>query len=113
MTDCQQHEIEAYQALREMEDEERARREVVLSEVRDRVDQTIYGEIERCIEDSDQTHTFAIVDKAAGVELQSDYAFGAYFVDQYQDGGIAGDSFAGTVCIPIGREQYLEFHYET
>lgn len=111
----QQAMIEAYAALGEIEDAECARRESVLSLVKARVDNLTYAAIEQCIADSDEdgrAHSFSIVDQPRGDVRNSDYAFGTYHVDQYENGGISGDNYAGSVCIPIGLGQHLEFHYE-
>ena len=106
---------EAFAARDEMEAEEREKREAVLGAVRARVDVATYAAIEQCIEDSDDegsTRSYAIVDKACGHVVRSDYAFGDYHVHQYENGGLSGDSYAGAVYIAIGSGQYLEFHYE-
>ena len=39
-----------------------------------------------------------------------DYCF-SYYVDQYENGGMEGDSFAGFVYIPLKENRFLKFHY--
>lgn len=106
---------EAYAALDEIEVDERASRDSVLSVVKARVDSKLFAAIERCIEDCDdagRAHSFSIVDQAYGDVQNSDYEFGEYHVHQYQNGGMSGDDFAGAIYVAIGQCQYLEFHYE-
>lgn len=33
------------------------------------------------------------------------------WVDQYEDGGISGDSFAGFIHVKINETEFLKFHY--
>nr|WP_156903361.1 hypothetical protein [Burkholderia sp. M701] len=105
-------EIEALAALDEIDAATRANREEILGLVKIRVSPEVYSGIEECISDSDHTHSFSIVDEPCGTVQSSDYVFGDYHVDQYDNGGISGDNFAGSICIPIGQGQFLQFHYE-
>ena len=105
-------EIEAYAALDEIEAAARANREEILGVVKARVSPDVYSDIEECIEESGHTHSFSIVAASCGAVQSDDYAFGDYYVDQYDNGGISGDDFAGSICIPIGEGQFLLFHYE-
>ena len=66
------------------------------------------------IEECDFTYQFEITKEKPNIKTKQTEDFEylkEVFVDQYCDGGYVGDSFAGWVCIPINKKEYLKFHY--
>lgn len=55
------------------------------------------------------------IDRAFSVDIVSGFSGEwneGHYCDQYENGGISGDSFAGQVWFPITKKRYLTFHYE-
>jgi hypothetical protein len=57
------------------------------------------------MEDSDHTYDFNITHSCGGERQEG------YFVNQTENGGITGDSYAGQIWIPISPKRYLTFQY--
>ncbi|MFK1111000.1 hypothetical protein ACIUXQ_32900 [Pseudomonas aeruginosa] len=85
-----------------------------LREVRRLVRCKTYRDILCYIEDCDRTSDFSIV-SAPGTERdrqdERPYAFKYAYVNQYENGGHTGDSYAGWVHIPLNAGKFLRFHY--
>jgi len=73
------------------------------------------ADIRRCLSEAEAPSSWApleIVDKPTGQSQDEDWgSFKHVFVDQYQDGGMEGDSFAGYIYIPLPDGKYLKAHY--
>lgn len=92
--------------------EENRARESALREVRRLVRPRAYKDILSYIEDSGSTHSFEIVRTPDGdLQEEREYAFRECHIYQYENGGYTGDSYSGSVCIPLNAGKYLKFHY--
>ncbi|MNJ75433.1 hypothetical protein D3C77_725320 [compost metagenome] len=54
---------------------------------------------------------YSIVEQPEGEAQDDGYVLGDVYVEQTVNGGFAGDSYAGTVCMPLGEGKYLKYHY--
>lgn len=95
--------------------EAEARQEAAaMREVRRLVRPKVYRDILRYIEDCDRTTEFSIVTEPGAERDKQDergYAFKVAYVNQYENGGYTGDSYAGWVLIPLNAGKFLKFHY--
>lgn len=106
-----QAEREAFEAWHQYDLEEESNTKAVMSAVRAKVSPVVFAEIEEYIVESDHTHGYSIVTTPVGKPHDDGYSFGDVLIDQTMNGGYTGDSFAGTVCIPLGQGEFLKFHY--
>lgn len=78
---------------------------------------TIVGErklqhIKDYIVECESTFDFEIVDTHGGHRQdETGYAFRYIYLDQYSNGGMSGDDYAGYVWIPLPKGKFLKFHY--
>lgn len=94
--------------------EEHRSREAALREVRRLVRCKTYRDILEYIKECDCTTEFSIVTEPGSEKDKQDergYAFGYAYVNQYENGGYTGDSYAGWVRIPLNAGKFLKFHY--
>lgn len=95
--------------------EAEARQEAAaLREVRRLVRPKVYRDILKYIEDCETTTEFSIVTEPGAEKDKQDespYAFGYAYVNQYENGGYTGDSYAGWISIPLNAGKFLKFHY--
>lgn len=77
----------------------------ILRKVKKLVSARKWNYIGGVIEDSDSTCNFQITFNYGGERMEG------YFVDQTENGGMSGDSYAGTIWIPISKKRYLSFDY--
>lgn len=84
----------------------------VLQQVRALVTEEAFGQIKEALAEAggDQLE---IVDRPVGDAQDESFVLGDVFIDQTTDGGLEGDEFAGTVCMPLGDGTYLKYHYES
>lgn len=85
-----------------------------MREVRRLVRPKVYRDILEYIKDCDRTSEFSIVSEPCDEKDKQDespYAFGYAYVNQYENGGYSGDSYAGWVRIPLNAGKLLKFHY--
>lgn len=104
-------EADFLQAMQQEEDEQKAKDQAVLAQVRASTSPEVFADIEACIAESGYVYDFKLAAKPKGYEQVEDYTFGPYFVDQTMNGGCTGDSFAGTISIPLAEGQWFEFTY--
>ena len=85
--------------------------EIILDDLQKELGEKYIKDIKDCLEDCEVNGKLTIVDNP-GIEPQTDDwgSFDHILVDQYIDGGMDGDDFAGYVYIPIGGK-YLKSHY--
>ena len=66
-----------------------------------------------CIMESEGYGLFEIVNEPKGNHQYEEWGtFDHIYVDQWEDGGITGDSFAGDIYIPLMEGQYLKVKYQ-
>lgn len=64
------------------------------------------------IANCDYTTEFEVVESQEGHRQdEPGTAFRYIYLDQYSNGGMSGDDFAGWVWIPLPKGKYLKFHY--
>lgn len=85
---------------------------MVLQQVRPLVTDEAFAQIEVTLGDAGG-HRLEIVDKPVGEPEDEGFVLGDVFIDQTTEGGMDGDEFAGTVCMPLGDGRYLKYHYES
>ena len=91
----------------EWDQERRAMREVSRL-----VRRRVYRDILEYIEECESTSDFSITTEPYGDRQdEGEYAFECAYVYQYCNGGYTGDSYAGSVCIPLNAGKFLKFHY--
>lgn len=89
-------------------------REAAMRQVRRLVRRKVYRDMLKYIEDCDSTSDFSIVTEPGSEKDKQDergYAFKFAYVNQYENGGYTGDSYAGYVRIPLNAGKFLKFHY--
>jgi len=84
---------------------------VILDQVRSKVSSDVFADIQDCIGTSGYVHDFRIEKTPIGQRQDDGYLFGPYFVNQTCNGGYTGDSFAGTVSIPLSSSEWIQFAY--
>ncbi len=84
----------------------------VLDLVKADVTDNIYEDILQCIEESDHTYDYSIVDEPNGNFQTNEYEFlEGIYVDQTTNGGMTGDEFAGSICVQFKKDHYFKFYY--
>jgi hypothetical protein len=95
-------------------EEEHAKNQAVLDQVRQLVTAPVFEQIKEALYDSDSTstHDYLIADAPLGVPQDEDwYLLGDVFVDQTTNGGMSGDEFAGTMSLPLPDGRFFQFYY--
>ena len=116
MTEEQQRQYdEAMESLIAYDNEQHEKKMKILDQIKESVSKELYDDILHVIEESDQTDRFEITEEAPDKkhyqkETETEELEGIY-VNQYQNGGYEGDSFAGQVWIKFIDNKYLTFHY--
>jgi hypothetical protein len=65
------------------------------------------------IEDSGFTHGFTLVKTPGGQYQNEDFkTIPGIYVDQYRNGGMTGDDFAGYCYVQLKENKFIKFHYE-
>lgn len=65
------------------------------------------------IDDSGFTHDFTIVNKPGGKYQAEEFkTIPGIYVDQYRNGGMTGDDFAGYCYVQLEENKFIKFHYE-
>jgi len=100
-----------YEAMREDDNKEEAKQAKVLKRIKKRVSANWFNSIMDFLEDQDYIHDFSIIEKPVGQRQKEDYRFAHSYINQYSNGGISGDDFAGQACLPIRGGLYFSFHY--
>ena len=68
--------------------------------------------VKDCLNDCEADRDLKLVKKPNIEEQKEDWdKFNHILVDQYLNGGMAGDSFAGYIYIPLKENLYLKSHY--
>ena len=66
-----------------------------------------------CIMESEGFGLYELVECPNWDKQMEDWGvFDHIYVDQWQNGGMSGDDFAGDVCIPLKKDLYLKIHYQ-
>ena len=91
-------------------EEQSAKDNLVLDQVRKVVSAEVFTEIEGFL-DEDDCSEFSIVEQPVGEPQDDGYSLGDVYVDQTLNGGCSGDSYAGTICLPLGNGKYLKYDY--
>ena len=84
---------------------------LILDDLQKELGEKYIKDIKDCLEDNEANGKLTIVDHP-DIKPQTDEwgSFDHILVDQYMNGGMDGDDFAGYVYIPIGGK-YLKSHY--
>jgi len=93
--------------LKELHDKNQA----VLDQVRVLVSSEAFEQIKETLSDSDYTYNYQIVGQPIGAPQDDGFLLGEVFVHQTTNGGITGDEFAGTMCMPLTDGSYFQFCY--
>lgn len=110
--DCTRIMDEAKASAQEYDRDQRRRRTEALAYVATIVGKRKLKHINDFIADCDYTTEFEIVDVHGGHrQEEKGCAFRYIYIDQYGNGGISGDDFAGWVWIPLPKGKFLKFHY--
>ena len=103
---------EMYEEEEKINDEISHHNNEIFDELRNSLDEVYIQRIMACLKESEADGKIDIVEKPKIEPQFEDWdSFDHILVDQYQDGGMTGDSFAGYIYIPIGGGQYLKSHY--
>ncbi len=85
----------------------------LLQQIKFKVGEDSFKEIEEELRECEYTYNYKIVDKPIGKMREFDeceYIEGVY-VNQTTNGGYTGDEFAGTHSIKIADNEYFQFSY--
>lgn len=104
---------EAFESLAEMEEAQARKDNAVLSDIMKRFGKKFGKAVLEYLKDGEDRGGYEIVDKPVGKKRTSDLPRGLshVFVNQYLDGGMEGDSFAGNTYIPLPDGKFLKTHY--
>lgn len=83
----------------------------VLDQVEALVSPEAFQQIQEALSDSEYTCEYQIVGQPVGLAQDDGYVLGDVFVDQTTNGGISGDEYAGTICMPLTAGSYFHFYY--
>lgn len=84
---------------------------IVFKDLRKQLGQKYINDIDECLRECEAHGKLEIVDRPDIKPQMEDWrSFDHILIDQYENGGYDGDSFAGWVYIPIGKK-YLKSHY--
>ena len=94
--------------------EEEARKNArIFKAIKETLGEKYYEDVFECIMESEGYGLFELTRVAGGHKQMEDWgSFDHIYVDQWMNGGIAGDDFAGDVWIPLKENLYLKFRYE-
>jgi hypothetical protein len=102
----------ANESMLEHDREQRRRQDEALAYVATIVGHRKLEHIKEYIEDCEYTSEFEVTESHEGVKEDCDgYAFRYVYLDQYCNGGWAGDEYAGWVWVPLPKGKFLKFHY--
>jgi hypothetical protein len=93
--------------LLEMQNHQKA----VLEQVRAIVSPKAFKQINETLFDSGMTHTYLITDKPVGAPQDDEFILGELYINQTSDGGLCGDDYSGTICMPLGDGRFFQFSY--
>lgn len=103
---------EANASALEHDREQRKKRGEALAYVATIVGARKLKHIKDFIADCEYTAEFEIVDTHGGHRQdEKGFAFRYIYLDQYSNGGMSGDDYAGWVWIPLPKGKFLKFHY--
>ena len=107
-------ELEAMiEAEKEQYAEEARKNTLILKGIKEEFGEKYYNAVFNCIMESEGCGLYELVKKPKGNFQEEDWGpFSYLYVDQWQDGGITGDSFAGDIYIPMKDGQYLKVKYQ-
>lgn len=97
-------------AMAKDHEEQQTKDNAVLSQVRQFVSAQAFQEIEVLLAES-ECFDYSIVALPIGEPQDDGYVLGSIYVDETMNGGLSGDSYAGTVCVSLGRGTYLKYNY--
>lgn len=98
--------------MKEIQEKEN-RDKAVLKQIESKVSKGVFKEILEELKECEYTYDYQITKEPLGKMREFDeyeYIEGVY-VDQTTNGGISGDSFAGTCSIKISETEYFQFAY--
>ena len=99
-------EVETFETKQNIKDAE------ILKQVKEKVSPVLYQDILDCFDDFGVCTDFHITDKPIGKYQKEDCEeLIGLWVNQTTNGGYTGDTFAGTISIQIGENEYFEFSY--
>jgi len=85
---------------------------IILKKIRKELGGKYVNDIKACLEESEAHGKLEIVDNPGIKRQDEDWrTFDHILVDQYENGGYEGDSFAGWIYIPLKDNKYLKSHY--
>ena len=85
--------------------------QAVLDQVQAIVSPEAFQQIAEALSDSEYTCDYQIVGQPVGLAQDDGYVLGDVFVNQTTNGGISGDEYAGTICMPLTAGSYFQFYY--
>jgi len=92
--------------------DEKKHNDEILDELRSTLGETYVQRIIECLKEAEADGKLEIVEKPK-IEKQFENwdEFDHVLVDQYVNGGMSGDDYAGNIYVPIGGGEYLKSHY--
>lgn len=85
--------------------------DVVLGEVRAAVSADVFAAIQQEFHECSHVFDFAIANTPKGEPQDDGAPWGMTYVNQTLNGGYTGDSFGGTVSIPLGNGKFFQYGY--
>ncbi len=100
--------------VEQAEKEEISKYHTCMDEIRIIKGDEFLDSLKKYIQESNDNYDFQFVTRKPDWPPEGEYIQGEdgeIWVDQYQNGGYSGDSFAGYVYVRIQPGMYLKFHY--
>lgn len=80
--------------------------------IKNQLGEEYYEAVKDCLEECEYNGILELTKKPSWKPQYEDWdAFDHIYVDQYIDGGMTGDEFAGYIYIPLKENLYLKSHY--
>lgn len=110
--DVEQGAIQALDSMHAALDTDKSRQSVILEQVRQLVTTKMFDAITAYLDEDDflVVDDFKIATEPCGELEEQDYLFSPFYVRQ-ESVGIEGDSFTGTISIPLPDSRYFQFSY--
>ena len=91
--------------------EQQNHQKTVIDQVQAIVSPTAFKQINETLFDSGTTHTYLITNRPLGHPQDDNYILGEVYIEQTSGGGLSGDDYSGTICMPLGDGRFFQFSY--
>jgi len=103
---------EAFEAMDEFYDSQANNRQEVIDKIKELKGDAFVEELEGYLDEEGGNYDFCFVDMPVGTLLDEDFKNMTHvYINQTTDGGMSGDSFAGTICVRVEADKFMFCQY--